>query len=186
MVNKDKFAISILFLLILGGIASAQHLTEQDLIIQPSELLTSDLAGQGNGVFINQVGNHNEIEIIQSNNEEDLLRNLARILQSGNDNRAYILQEGVGNELALIQSGEENLYKLINSGSDGNNVVIIQNGSNNEIIQRLVESSHNDIEFIQEGNNNSIIQILEGVSGRNYAIRQVGDGLNVIIRQSSY
>ncbi|RMG83035.1 MAG: hypothetical protein D6714_10440 [Bacteroidetes bacterium] len=165
--------------------AVSQHLTEQDLILQPSELLTNNLTGDGNGVFINQLGNFNEVEVTQVQTETALLENLTRVLQSGNDNQAWIVQEGGGNELALIQYGEENLYKLLTQGT-GNATVVVQNGIGNEIIQRLIQSHDNNIELVQEGNNNRIVQILDGVSGRNYAIRQVGDGLSVIIRQSSY
>ncbi len=164
---------------------AAQHLTEQDLLLQPTELLTGDLSGDGNGVFINQVGDRNEVELIQTRDESALLRNLTRLLQSGNDNKAWITQNGGGNELAVIQYGEENLYYLLNRGHD-NQMVIIQEGQENRIFQKLIESNQNNIQFVQQGNNNTIVQILEGVSEGNYAIRQVGDGLKVYIRQSSY
>lgn len=185
MVLNDKFAITILISFVCCLPITSQQLTEQNLLLQPSELLTGDLSGNGNGVFINQIGDNNEVELLQSSDEASLLKNLTRLLQSGTDNRAWIIQNGGGNELALIQYGEENLYKILNQGYD-NNIVIIQQGEENRIHQQLIASNQNNIEFVQQGNNNTIVQILEGVSGGNYTIRQVGDGLKVYIRQSAY
>ncbi|MEZ4961723.1 MAG: hypothetical protein R2830_17975 [Saprospiraceae bacterium] len=166
------------------GSIYAQSLQEADLLLQPGELLNSQNWGNGNDAYIDQVGGANEVELIQTQQGAPI-GNLARVLQSGNWNVAVISQNENGNQLALIQRGDGNNYELINQGF-GNQLVTIQDGADNHIVQHLIDSNQIQGELIQLGNGNEIISVLEGIQDSNYSIRQIGDGLKVIIRQSSF
>jgi hypothetical protein len=65
-------------------------------------------------------------------------------------------------------------------------LVTIQDGANNHIIQKLIDSNQIQGELMQVGNNNEIISVLEGIQDSNYSIKQIGDGLKIIVKQSSY
>ncbi len=169
------------FLCLLAFSVQAQLLSEQDLLLQPSELLNDSYSDNGNGAYIQQIGESNELELLQS--QEGIEGNLARVLQSGDLNRALISQDGTGNQLALIQQGDLNSYELRNTGT-GNRLVGIQQGDGNLILQQLIQSNQIYSEMVQIGNDNEIITIIEGLNNREFKIRQIGDGLKVIIRES--
>lgn len=186
MTKADTFK-SIFFCLFLWlpGLTSAQMLSEGDLLLQPSELLEDEITGSGHSAYIQQVGSSNEVELWQQNLGGIAGGNLSKVLQSGNWNMAVISQNGEENQLALIQFGNENYVELLNSGF-GNELAIIQNGEGNKVIQHLTESNLVRSALVQTGNNNEIITILEGMQGSNISIRQIGDGLKVFIKQSSF
>lgn len=163
------------------NLLSAQVLNEADLLIQPTELLNMNTGGLGSEAYIKQVGQSNELTLMQ--NQDGLEGNLARVLQSGDWNVALITQTEAGNKLALIQHGTANFYKLLNEGFE-NELVSIQDGANNRIVQELLNSNNNSSAFIQVGNSNEIIQILENINDQNFTVRQIGDGLKVLIRQT--
>ena len=163
---------------------SAQLLGSQDLLLQPSELLLADPAASGNAAYINQVGSSNDVELYQDQHSAST-GNMARIFQSGDWNIAVITQSGHGNQLALIQQGDLNILELLSEGY-GNESTIVQSGNGNYMLQKLIDSNGIKSELVQIGNNNEITTILEGIQEKNYAIRQIGDGLKVIIRQSSF
>lgn len=161
----------------------AQVLTEQDLLLQPNELLNAGYSSNGNDAAINQMGNDNQLDLLQEQAAAE--GNLARVLQSGEANIAIVTQTGGGNQLALIQQGNSNLYELFVEGFD-NQLVAVQDGQGNSIVQSFISSDHNYSEMIQIGNNNEIITVLEGIQGQEFIIRQVGDGLRATITQTSY
>ncbi len=182
--NTKSILLAVLF--IFGSWSlSAQLLNEQDLLLQPADLLNAPPTGNGNDAYIQQIGTENELNLLQNQDDAAATGNLARILQSGDWNVAVITQTEHGNQLALIQNGTLNNYELTNLGF-GNNLVNIQDGEGNRIVQQLVNSNQLNIELMQIGNNNEITQFLEGFQGGNYSIRQIGDGLRVIVRQSSF
>jgi hypothetical protein len=166
------------------GTLNAQQLHEADLLLQPTELLNNAVWGNGNDAYIDQVGAGNEVELLQ-NQQGAPLGNLAKVLQSGDWNMAIITQTEGGNQLALIQRGDANYYELLNQGF-GNQLVTIQDGANNQIIQKLIDSNQITGELMQIGNNNEIISVLEGIQDSNYSIRQIGEGLKIIVKQSSF
>ena len=183
--NRASLLFSLIILLSLSvQMTWAQQITEDDLL-EPSALLRAELAGQGNSSYVQQVGDHNEAEVIQRQYGADGI-NLARLLQSGEYNLAIIRQEGSENQLALIQSGSQNFYDLTLQNGQNNQIAILQQGSENTIIQQLINTSRLDIELIQKGNHNEIIQILDGVSDRQFKVIQEGNGLHLTIRQSAY
>ncbi len=160
---------------------SAQLLNDADLLLQPTELLNASNNGAGSDAYIQQIGAGNELQLIQQ--QEGLEGNLARVLQSGDWNVAIISQTETGNKLALIQKGTNNYYELSGNGT-GNELVNIQNGADNRIVQQFLNSSQISSELVQIGNSNEIIQILENIQGQAFTIRQIGDGLKVIITQT--
>jgi len=162
----------------------AQQINQSDIDGQPSELLINDLQGSGGSAFIKQIGDENEVELIQEQSN-DAAVNLTRVLQTGDFNLAVMQQSGTDNQSILIQDGQENYYPLVLEGTN-NTTSILQFGDNNSIIQTLINSNNVNVELVQEGNNNEIIHILEGIQSRNYQIIQRGDNLRVEIRQSSY
>ncbi len=163
----------------------AQQIINQSYIdVQPSELLINDLQGSGGSAFIKQIGDDNEVELIQEQSNDAAI-NLTRVLQTGDFNVAVMQQSGADNQSILIQDGQDNYYQLVLEGTN-NNTAIMQLGDNNSIIQTLVNSNNVNVELVQDGNNNEIIHILEGIQSRNYQIIQKGDNLKIEIRQSSY
>lgn len=168
-------------LMMLSGLVSAQVLNESDLLLQPTDLLNTSTQGAGNGAYIQQLGNENELQLFQQ--QEGLEGNLARVLQSGQWNIAIITQTDQGNKLALIQKGSNNYYELTGTGAE-NELVNIQNGSDNRIVQQFLNSSQISSELVQVGNSNEIVQILENIQGQNFTVRQIGDGMKVIIKQT--
>ncbi len=162
----------------------AQQLNQSNIDVQPSELLINDLQGSGGSAFIKQIGDENEVELIQEQ-RNDAAINLTRVLQTGDFNVAVLQQSGFENQSILIQYGQDNFYQLVLEGNN-NNTSILQLGDNNSIIQKLISSNNVNVELVQEGNNNEIIHILEGAQSRNYQIIQKGDNLKIEIRQSSY
>lgn len=173
-----------LFMIFMGwSNIQAQILHQDDVILQPSELLESSGTNDINSAYINQEGILNDINLIQDRAEGAILDNVARVLQVGRLNLANIIQQGEGNQLILMQQGSNNLYELV---SDGTNiqVAVVQDGERNEILQNITNSSDIRVNLEQRGNDNSIIQELDGVTGRAYSIRQIGDGMSIIIRQS--
>jgi hypothetical protein len=162
----------------------AQQLTQQDLLLQPSELLQPGFGSHGNDAYIQQVGSQNEVHLLQIQ-EEPAAGNLARILQAGDWNMAIISQTDGRSQVHLIQRGDLNRYELQSFGAD-NDLVAIQDGERNNILQQLINSNRTRSELVQVGNDNEIITILEGIQDREITIRQIGDGLKVIVRQSSF
>ncbi|MBK9015663.1 MAG: hypothetical protein IPM82_17240 [Saprospiraceae bacterium] len=167
--------------LLSGSHLSAQVLNEADLLLLPTELLNLSTTGAGSDAYIQQIGSNNDLQLFQQ--QAGLEGNLARVLQSGDWNVAIIQQTESGNKLALIQKGTKNYYELVGSGT-GNELVNIQDGFDNRIIQQFINSNQISSELVQVGNSNEIIQILENVQGQNFTIRQTGDGMKVIIRQT--
>lgn len=180
-IKRIATAVAFLFLLVFS--VEAQLLHEQDLLLQPTELLESNYSETGNGAYIQQIGEANELELLQTQNGN--IGNLAKTLQSGDWNVAVITQNGQNNQLALFQQGDLNLYELINTG-EGNRLVAIQQGSRNTISQELIQSNQIYSEMIQIGNDNEIQTVIEGVNNSEFKVRQIGNGLKVIIRESGF
>ena len=162
----------------------AQQLHAEDLLLEPSALLQEELSGQNNQSYVKQIGDDNEVEVIQSL-QTRRGSNLARLLQTGKLNLAIVRQAGGENQLALIQNGSENFYELTLQGQN-NNFAIIQNGNGNRIIQDLKNVNNLNVELIQNGNDNEIIQVLSNISDLNFKVIQEGNGLRLRIEQSSF
>jgi hypothetical protein len=177
--SKTRLVGFMAFVLLLASLPlSAQVLNETDLLLQPTELLNLNTSRGGSEAYIKQVGNNNDLRLMQQ--QEGLEGNLARVLQAGDWNVAIISQTEQGNKLALIQRGTNNYYELVNNGFE-NELVNIQDGQNNRIVQQLVNANQISGEMVQIGNNNEIIQILENINAHGFTVRQVGDGLKVTI-----
>lgn len=158
-----------------------QGLTEADLILSPGDLLEQDLSGVGNTTILQQVGNHNFVDIDQKQQGEAKI-NLVKVLQSGDYNQIFILQNGSGNQTAVIQRGQDNFYDLEVSGYN-NDLVVVQDGDRNRVIQDLVSTNDLKIEVVQQGSDNEVIQNLNGNNTQEFKVIQIGDGLKAIINQ---
>lgn len=179
-----KFVITVFLGLLFFNTSFSQNLSEADVLLQPSELLNQTDNLNGNEAFIKQVGDDNEVDLVQSQVGIEQL-NLTEVLQSGDYNVARIFQDGGENRIVLIQNGNANTYELVIEGSD-NNSAVIQNGDSNSIIQKLTSTNEVNIEFLQQGNENEIIHIQEGVQAKDFKINQIGNNLQLIITQSDY
>ena len=179
-IKKSITSIMTAFFLITVSL-EAQVLLEQDLFVNPSELLIDKFTELGNSAYIQQLGNTNDIQVLQLQN--GVHGNLTKILQSGDWNIALVSQEGQQNQLALIQQGNLNLFELVNDGSE-NKLVSIQHGGKNTILQELIKSNQISSELVQIGNENEIFSVIEGLNNKELKIRQMGDGMKVVIRQS--
>jgi len=181
-VMKHKWLVVLLGCYLLCFGVYGQQLLEDDLLLNTGELVNPDLNGSGNEAFITQIGNDNDVGVIQElggNNSS----NVVRVLQAGDANIAQINQEGFLNQTILLQDGNNNLYTLSLEGSE-NTFVIKQLGNDNVINQQLTNTTQMYIELIQEGNNNEITHIQDGLSSHELIIRQVGNGLKMQIIQS--
>ena len=182
MISK-RIIISLLagFIALIG--LSAQQLSLEDLLLEPSALLQDELGTGSNTVYQLTEGNDNTISINQLQQNGQQL-NLVRTLQVGSDNQAFLEQLGTGNQIVLIQNGTGNIYSLVQEGIN-NKTVAIQNGTDNVITQELMNASGVYSEFIQNGNGNEIIHITSGMVDQNFIIRQNGDGLKATVIQSN-
>ncbi len=135
---------------------------------------------QGDQAFIKQVGNENEVDLIQFQ-QANSSSNFAGLLQAGENNKIWVRQSGFENLLLLVQRGEDNFFASKVEGV-GNRFLIKQLGDGNRIVQDLINSDQINVEFIQKGDENEIIQELEGPGLTNFKIIQQGDGLKAIIR----
>jgi len=182
-VKKHKWLVVLLGCYLLCFGVYGQQLLEDDLLLNTGELVNPDLNGGGNEAFITQIGDDNDVGVIQEL-KGNLASNLVRVLQAGDGNAAQINQAGFLNQTILIQDGNNNLYSLSLEGS-GNTFVIKQIGNDNVINQQLTNTTQMYIELIQEGNGNEITHIQDGLTSHELIIRQVGDGLKMEIIQSN-
>lgn len=150
------------------------------MLANPEELIENDFTGNGHGAYIQQVGNANELSLLQEQIGAE--GNLAKVLQQGDANAVFITQAGAANQLILLQKGELNEFDLIANGHE-NTTFAIQNGTQNTIVQRLIQSNRIHSELIQIGNNNLIITELQGINNRGLRIRQEGNGMKAIVRE---
>jgi len=160
-----------------------QALTQNDLVSTPSELIESELSGNGNEAYLTQIGNNNQVNVIQ-NQQNVNSENLVKVLQVGNRNKGQINQAGVFNQTVLVQNGNRNEYTLNLEGSD-NTFVIVQDGRRNTINQNLSNTTNNYIELIQVGNDNEITHTQDGLTNQRIIVRQEGNGLKMEVNQSS-
>lgn len=168
---RRLFTLFLFFVLV--GLVQAQTNVE-DQILQ-------DLSGNGNAVFIDQIGDNNQVnaEQIQIG---DVEINLIEVYQEGNENKAFILQDGAGNQIHTIQFGNRNRHE-INLQGNGNTVLVLQEGLRNRVIQELSDFTDVTITFIQQGNDNEIIHEQNGLSTQDIKVSQMGNDLKLIIRQ---
>ena len=182
MISKQILIVAIAGFLMLNGL-SAQQLSLEDMLLEPSALLQDELGTGSNAVYQKTEGSGNTTSINQLQQNGQQL-NLVRTLQVGNDNEAFLEQIGAGNQLVLIQNGTANVYSIVQEGLN-NQTVAIQNGANNVITQELTNANGVYSEFIQNGNGNEIIHITNGFVDQNFIIRQNGDGLRATVIQSN-
>ncbi|MEM6316509.1 MAG: hypothetical protein AAF960_02510 [Bacteroidota bacterium] len=162
---------------------SAQQLSIEDMLLEPSALLQDELGNGSNAAYQKIEGNNNTISLEQLQQRGQQL-NLVRTLQVGNDNEAFLEQLGAGNQLVLIQNGTANVYSIVQEGIN-NQTVAIQNGNDNLITQELMNANGVYSEFIQNGNGNEIIHITNGFVDQRFIIRQNGNGLKATVIQSN-
>lgn len=182
MISKQILTLVLAGFLMLSGL-SAQQLSIEDMLLEPSALLQEELGTGSNAVYQKTEGDANTMNLSQLQQNGQQL-NLVRTLQVGNDNEAFLEQIGAGNQLVLIQNGTANVYSIVQEGIN-NQTVAIQNGTNNVITQELMNANGVYSEFIQNGNGNEIIHITNDFVNQNFIIRQNGDGLKATVIQSS-
>ena len=100
----------------------------------------------GNFVYIDQIGNSNNIVIYQ----EDSDQKRAAIITNGDSNDYLVVQQGIGNHTALIGPTPSN------TSTNSNNILsILQQGAGNHTASILfsnpISNSNNDASIVQKG-----------------------------------
>lgn len=162
---------------------SAQGLTQNDLVKTPEELIDANLNGDGNEAYLTQIGNKNEVSVIQDLQGANAT-NLVKVLQVGNRNKTAVNQLGQQNQTIVIQNGYKNNYTLNLDGSD-NTFVIKQEGKRNTINQNLTNTTATHIELIQQGNDNEITHTQDGLTNQKIIVKQIGNNLKMQVNQTS-
>ncbi|MAT40328.1 MAG: hypothetical protein CL946_12070 [Ectothiorhodospiraceae bacterium] len=156
-----------------------------------------------NEAYLEQVGDLNEIVVIQRNAEKQnsaVARQLGEgnraeleqvqsflgdeanrmnLVQSGHQNAAKMRQDGSGNHSSANQYGNQNDFELDILG-DKNRSFLLQSGNNNSVFQELTGDELN-YSVIQRGNNLEVVQIENGERAKSYEIQQRGNGMKIII-----
>jgi len=146
--NKSKPAIKLksfalmlaatLFAVTVPAIASASQEDVESRIIQYAQNI--DLADiQGNASIIQQIGNNNRAQVIQSHSGSYLLGNLAHIYQNGNNNQASIYQSNDSNIGIIFQEGNNHNAEIIQEGNKYE-ATIEQFGHRSDISLKQLES----------------------------------------------
>ncbi len=170
----------ILFLLLVlvsfSGIAQTNSAAEEDFIRNNVALRL-----EGNVTQIQQIGDFNEVHILQDNVQ------YAELLQRGDYNVIQTEMRGGANSLQVLQEGEQNNYQLQLEGS--NNVLgVYQYGHNNVMVQEMDQTDDRRMYLLQRGNDN----YLEYRGNDTYQpdlplqITQHGQGLQLIINPSNH
>ncbi len=180
---KNRIFLIVLISSLITSWSSAQQLSLEDLLLEPSALLQGELQAGGNSVFQKIEGTENTLNLKQLQ-QGGFELNLIRTLQIGDRNAAFLEQVGTGNQIILIQNGNGNLYTLLQEGIN-NSSIVIQNGNDNSITQKLTDANNVYTEFVQNGNGNEIIHMIEGFSSQSFIIHQNGDGMKATVVQSN-
>jgi len=147
-----------------------------------SDILANELSSDENFISVDQIGNNNQVEIIQRRRLAE--NNLTRIKQQGSDNFAQVLQFGGNNQVILLQKGSENEFQLDLSGTS-NDIAVVQNGNRNEIRQTLTNARTVSVDFVQNGDGNLIEHQADGLISKDFKVLQSGNNMRVRIDQSS-
>ena len=109
--------------------------------------------------------------------------NLAAITQNGNLNTAFLYEYGSGLNANVNQQGDNNYLDMSLTGININ-VDINQNGNDNMINQQI---SAQDVEYsiLQQGSNNEFTQQETNGQALSYSVSQIGNGMKLIIINSS-
>lgn len=96
---------------------SADQADNESRIIQYAQSL--DIASiQGNASIIQQIGNNNKADVIQSHSGSYQLGNLAHIHQLGNNNEASIHQSNNSNIGIILQAGNDHSADIVQTGNN--------------------------------------------------------------------
>ncbi|GJM35775.1 MAG: hypothetical protein DHS20C18_47760 [Saprospiraceae bacterium] len=135
----------------------------------------------GNVARINQIGDFNEVNILQDNIQ------YAELLQQGDFNVMQARMTGTRNSLKLVQDGDNNSYELALDG-DNNILGVIQRGYNNVLLQEMDKTDNRLLYLLQDGNNN-YLEYRENDSFQPdlpLQITQEGQGLQLIINPKNH
>lgn len=179
------------------ALATGFPLAAQDAIESFNDVTIPDDETADDGVFVSQIGINNSADLQQSNN-----RQLARVSQNGNDNRANVTQEDAGdhyawvtqdgdaNELTLSQAGNGDtvllsaqmgngnvaLVEQTEFGALGSGAAILQSGDRNNL-SLTQDGTDNQARLQQNGNDNRMTAIQNG-AGNQLEWVQDGDALS--------
>ncbi len=164
--------------LLIGFVAIAQNGSAAE-----EEFIRNNVAqGQdGNLTQIQQIGDFNEVNILQDNVQ------YAELLQRGDYNLIQTEMSGGTNSVQVLQDGNYNRYKL---QVDGRNNVLgaYQYGDNNVMVQEMDRTDDRRMYLFQRGNDN----YLEYRGNDTYQpdlplqITQDGQGLQLIINPANH
>lgn len=136
------------------------------------------------GVFINQIGDSNDADVVQTASNA-----YARVDQNGSDNDADVTQSDTGTAyLDAAQQGNWNFARVQQSGTGQNVLYATQDGNNNWMWSnqialgavyngaRLMQTgNNNDMSLHQEGSDNLALLTQDGNNDGMTAV-QIGDG----------
>jgi hypothetical protein len=124
------------------------------------------------GVFISQVGDLNEADVVQTAPNA-----YASINQAGDSNDVDVAQSGTGTAyLEAAQNGDSNFARVTQSGTGQNVAYVTQNGTNNWVWsnQLALGEVYNGARLSQTGNDNDMVLDQQG-SDNLAVLTQEGD-----------
>ncbi|MCA8829460.1 hypothetical protein [Hymenobacter pini] len=140
----------------------------------------SSLTDTRNLAILLQNGDDNRATATQYNTGGAV--NQAYIVQVGNYNLADVTQEGRGNTATVSQDGNRNQARLTVDGND-NTIAITQDGNRN-VVQGTVEADSRRYQIAQYGNNNTLTQLENSAaSPQGYSIEMRGQGIRLSVEQ---
>ena len=120
-------------------------------------LLLSNHSGNANEIYITQVGDLTDMDIIQDG-ENNKVRSLNTtsgrasirgnnktftLSQTGDNNRAGFWTHGGNQQMVILQNGDSNIAALDNHGNN-NNMTLTQDGDNNQAHIEIGNGGDND------------------------------------------
>ncbi|MDQ2794608.1 MAG: hypothetical protein M3Y12_11485 [Bacteroidota bacterium] len=171
---------------------SEQRLAENIGVDKLSTLLPNPVVHDAQNISaVLQNGNRNTAEVNQQNLA--LLTNSAFIQQIGDGNYLNLMQSGSKNSTSFLQSGNGNKSTLNQNGTnnrivgevDGqlNEVNITQDGHDNRI-NGTIRENEKKYSLSQIGNGNTLTQFESTNQTKGYSIEMRGNGMNITIEQS--
>ncbi|OWP62947.1 hypothetical protein CDA63_11210 [Hymenobacter amundsenii] len=159
--------------------SSSQRLVEDFGLLVGDQSLAPSLTSTRNLAKLVQLGNLNKAQAQQDNPGN--IANQAYITQVGLSNEAVLVQKGSGNTTTINQFGQRNQATSKVSG-DNNTTKLNQIGNDNRLV-RDVATNQTDFKLTQLGNNNQLRQTgTESLAPPRYEVEMRGNGIQLSIQ----
>lgn len=159
-------------------------------ITTPQQNRVNTWLNRGNnssGVYIDQIGNYNNITVLQKNHKD----NYIKYQGTGNNNNINITQKtdngtGAGHYLELDSIGNQNTINLTQDNNGGKKMFVDNNGSGNNInvTQRNGGQHYLDLGLTGNGHSATIVQEGSGNHAATIRLNNSGGSSNLNLSQS--